>query len=102
MNLRVTQFALLLATVASVVIIVGLFDTAASLVALGAVVLATLLAAPAGRGPGGGWWTLMAVGTLLSGIGAIVAIFSEGIGGLIALLGGVAVISGSAMGFPLE
>jgi hypothetical protein len=102
LNLRVTQFALLLATAASVVIIVGLFDTAASLFALGAVVFATLLAAPAGRGPGGGWWTLMAIGTLLSGIGAIVAIFSEGLGGLIALLGGVAVISGSAIGFPLE
>ena len=102
MNLRVTQFALILAAVAAVVIMVGLFDTAASLGALGAIVFATLLAAPAGRGPGGGWWTLLAIGTLLVGIGAIVAIFSEGAGGLIALLGGVAVVSGSAMGFPLE
>ena len=102
MNLRVTQFALILAGLAAVVIMVGLFDTAASLAALGAIVLATLLAAPAGRGPGGGWWTLMAAGTLLSGIGAIVAIFSEGAGGLIALLGGVAVVSGAAIGFPLE
>lgn len=102
MNLRVTQFALLLATAAAVVIMVGLFDTAASLIALGAIVLATLLAAPAARGPGGGWWTVMAIGTLLSGIGALIAIFSEGAGGLVALLGGVAVISGSAIGFPLE
>jgi hypothetical protein len=88
LNLRVTQVALLLA--------------AAAVVALGVIVLGTLLAAPAGRGQGGGWWTLLAIGAALSVAGALLALLSDTVGGLVTLLGGVAVVSGAAMGFPLD
>ncbi len=102
MNLRITQAALLLAAAGAVMVMLGLAGTAISLVALGAIFLGTLLAAPAGRGPGGGWWAVLAVGAALSGCGALLALASEGLGGLVGLLGGVAVLAGSAVGFPLE
>jgi hypothetical protein len=101
-NLRLTQVALLLAAAAALAIMVDLLGTAADIGALIVIALGTLLAAPAGRGPGGGWWTLMAVGTVLSVAGALIAIPSDGVGGLVALLGGVAVVSGAAIGFPLD
>ena len=102
MNLRVTQVALLLAAAAAILIIVDVLGTPAAIVALGVIVLGTLLAAPAGRGQGGGWWTLLAIGAALSVAGALLTLISDTVGGLVALLGGVAVVSGAAMGFPLD
>jgi hypothetical protein len=102
LNLRVTQVALLLAAAAAILIIVDVLGTPAAVVALGVIVLGTLLAAPAGRGQGGGWWTLLAIGAALSVAGALLALLSDTVGGLVTLLGGVAVVSGAAMGFPLD
>ena len=102
MNLRVTQLALLLASAAAILIMVDVLGTGGAVVALTVIVVGTLLAAPAGRGKGGGWWTLLAIGAVLSVAGALLTIVSETAGGLVALLGGVAVVSGSAMGFPLD
>jgi hypothetical protein len=101
-DLRITQVALLVAAAGAIVILVGLLGTVASLVGLGAIALGTLLTAPAGRGRGGGWWTLLATGAVLSGLGALLSLASDGVGGLVALLGGIAVVAGAAMGFPLE
>jgi len=100
MNLRISQGALLLAAAGAIVILLAL-GTVAGLIGLAAILLGTLLTAPLGRGPGNGWWTLLAVGAVLSVIGALVALASEGFGGLLALLGGVAVVAGAAIGFPL-
>ena len=102
MNLRVTQVALLLAAAAAILIMVDVLGTVGAIAALGVIVLGTLLAAPAGRGQGGGWWTLLAIGAVLSVAGAALTLLSETLGGLVALLGGVAVVSGAAMGFPLD
>lgn len=101
MNLRVTQVALLLAAAAAILVMVDVLDTPVAIGALAVIVLGTLLAAPAGRGPGGGWWTLLAIGAVLSIAGAVLTLLSDTVGGLVALLGGVAVVSGAAMGFPL-
>ena len=101
MNLRVTQVALLLAAAAAILVMVDVLDTPVAIGALAVIVLGTLLAAPAGRGPGGGWWTLLAIGAVLSIAGAVLTLLSDTLGGLVALLGGVAVVSGAAMGFPL-
>jgi hypothetical protein len=92
---------LLAATVGAVVILLGLFGTAVSLIGLGAILAGTLLAAPAARGEAGGWWALLAAGAVLSVLGALLSTVSETIGGLIAVLGGVAVVTGAAIGFPL-
>lgn len=101
LNLRITQLALVLAAAGALVIMLGLLGTAASLAGVAAVVLGTILAAPAGRGPSGGWWSLLATGAVLSIAGALLSLASEAAGGLLALLGGVAVVAGAAMGFPI-
>ena len=98
--LRVTQIALVLAGVGAVVIMLGILDTGADIAGLVAIGLGTVLAAPAGRGPDGGWWTLLATGAILSLAGALVSLASEGLGGLLALVGGVCVLAGAAVGFP--
>jgi len=97
---RATQIALLIAPAGAIVILLGLLGAWVEVAALIAIVLGTVLAAPAGRGPDGGWWSLLAVGAVLSVAGAVLALASEGFGGLLALIGGVCVLVGSAMGFP--
>lgn len=99
---RLLQFALLLAAAGAIVILLGLFGTTASLLGLGAIALGTVLAAPAARGRDAGWWTALAAGTFLSGLGALISIPSETVGGMIAVLGGVAVVTAAAIAFPLE
>lgn len=100
---RVTQLALLLAAAGAIaVILVGLVGEIAAICGLAAIFLGVVLAAPAGRGPRGGWWNMLAAGAILSAIGAVVALASEGVGGLLALLGGGAVLLGAAIGFPAD
>lgn len=98
--LRVTQLALVAAALGAIVIMLGLFGTEVGIVGLVAIGLGTVLSAPAGRGPDGGWWSLLGTGAVLSLAGALVSLASEGLGGLLALLGGVCVVAGAAMGFP--
>jgi hypothetical protein len=100
-NLRILQAALLAAGIGAVVVLVGLLGDVAALIGLAAILLGTVVAAPAGRGKGGGWWSLLAIGAVLSVLGALVSIASESVGGLIALIGGVLVVAGAAIGFPL-
>lgn len=97
---RVTQFALLIAPAGAIVIMAGVLGAAAGIGGLVAIALGTILAAPAGRGPEGGWWSLLATGALLSLAGALVSIASDGLGGLLALIGGVCVLAACAVGFP--
>jgi len=99
---RLLQAALLLAGAGAVVVLLGVLGTAAEIAGLGAVVLGTVLAAPAGRRARGGWWPLLAAGTLLSVLGALLALVTGTVGGLVALLGGIAVITGAAFGFPIR
>lgn len=101
MSPRLLQASLLIASIGAVVILLGLFGTAVSIAGLVAIALGTVLAAPAARDEGGGWWRLIAVGAALSVAGALLALVSETVGGLVAVLGGVAVITGSAIGFPI-
>ena len=96
----VTQVALIIAAAGAIVVMLGLFGTGADVAGLIAIGLGTILAAPAGRGEEGAWWSLLAVGAVLSLAGALAAIGSEGLGGLVALIGGVCVLVAAAMGFP--
>lgn len=97
---RVTQFALLIAPLGAIAIMLGAFGDAVEIGALIAIALGTVLAAPAGRGPDGGWWSLLASGAVLSFAGPLVALAGEGLGGLVALIGGICVLAGAALGFP--
>ena len=94
--------ALVLAALAAVVILAGLFSDAVRYGCLGVVVLATLVTAGERRRDGGGWWTLLGVGAALSAIGAGVSEVSETAGGLVAVAGGVLVVVGSVIGFPAD
>ncbi len=97
---RVTEFALLLAAAGAIVIMLALFGTGVEIGGLVAIALGTVLAAPAARGPDGGWWSLLGAGAILSLAGPLVALAAAGLGGLVALLGGICVLAGAALGFP--
>lgn len=100
MSVGVVRAALLLAAIAAVEILLGLLGTAADVIALAAIVLALLLTAPAGRASGTGWWSLLAAGACLSVLGALLALVTGSIGGLVAVLGAIAVLAAATVGFP--
>ncbi len=102
MSLRITQLALVVAAAGALLLLSGLLPRVADLVAVGAIILGTVLCAPAGRGPAGGWWTILSIGAVLSLAGALLSLASASVGGLLALIGGVAAITGAIIGFPLD
>lgn len=100
MSTRLIQFALLLAAAGAVVILLGVLGTGADVAGLAAIVVGTVLTAPAGRREGNGWWSLLAAGSVLSVLGALLSLATDSVGGLVALIGGIIVITGAAFGFP--
>lgn len=100
MSVRVTQFSLIIAGGGAVLILLGILGTVASLIGLAAIIGGTALSASAGRRGEDNWWSLLAVGATLSVLGALLSIASDSIGGLVALLGCVAVLAGAAFGWP--
>jgi hypothetical protein len=102
---RAVQIALGMAVLGAALILCGLFGVVISVIGLLLIVAGTVLSAPAAPSPGQpgrGWWPMLAAGAALSLLGALVSIASDTIGGLIAVAGGVAVVVGAALGFPLE
>ena len=94
--------ALVLAALAAVVILAGLFSDAVRYGCLGVIVLAALVTAGERSRDGGGWWTILGTGAALSAIGAGLSELSETAGGLIAVAGAVLVVIGSVIGFPAD
>ena len=94
--------ALVLASLAAVVILGGLFSDAVRYVCLGVIIVATLVTAGERGRPGGGWWTILGAGAALSAVGAGLSELSETAGGLLAVAGGVLVVVGSVIGFPAD
>ena len=43
---------------------------------------------------------MLAVGMILSVLGALLSLAADSVGGFVALIGGIVVITGSAFGFP--
>jgi hypothetical protein len=94
--------ALVLASLAAVVILAGLFSDAVRYGCLGVIVLATLVTAGERGRRGGGWWTILGAGAALSALGAGLSELSETAGGLLAVAGGALVVIGSVIGFPAD
>lgn len=94
--------ALVLASLAAVVVLAGLFSDVVRYACVGVIILAALVTAGERSRQGGGWWNVLAVGAALSAVGAGVAEASETVGGLIAVAGGVLVVIGSVVGFPAD
>jgi hypothetical protein len=97
--LRVT---LVVAAICALVVILALFGPTVRVVCLVLIAVATLIGAPLRARSGGGWWWILAGGAAASIAGAIIAQPAATLGGVIALLGGLAVIVGAAVGFPRE
>lgn len=78
--------------------------TVVNFAALGLIVIAASLTPP---GPGGavpaegGWWSLLMLGAAICFIGVVVGLALDGVGGLVTVAGGVLVVVGAALGFPL-
>lgn len=100
MSFRLIQGATITAGVGAVLMLLGVLGTAANLVGLGLILLATVLTAPAARGESNNWWSLLAAGATLSALGALLSIATDAIGGLVTLIGGVLVLASAAFGFP--
>jgi hypothetical protein len=94
------QAATALAGAGAVLMLLGVLGTTANLIGLAVVVLMTVVTAPLARGADNGWWTLMFAGAVLAGAGALLALATESVGGLVTLIGGVAVLAAAAFGFP--
>ena len=101
MTTRTIRVALALAGIGAIVVMLSPFGTVGDVIGLVAIVLGTVLAAPAAREPRGGWWGLLASGAVLSALGAIVSLANDSAGGVLALVGGVAVLVAAALGWPV-
>lgn len=97
--LRIT---LVVAAISALIVVLGVFGATMRVICLVLIAVATLVAAPLRARTGGGWWWILAGGAVASIGGAIIAQPAATLGGWIALLGGLAVIVGAAVGFPSE
>jgi hypothetical protein len=100
MSLRLIQGALIAAGGGAVLMLLGVLGTTANLIGLALVLLGTVLTAPAARGDGNRWWSLLAAGAALAAVGALLSLATDAVGGLVTLIGGVMVLAASAFGFP--
>jgi hypothetical protein len=96
------RLALIVATLAAVAVITGVFSDTVRYVCVGIVALAAVLTIGERRRAGGGWWTLFAAGAGLSIVGAAAAELNDTVGGLIAVIGGALVVIGATVGFPAD
>ena len=96
------RLALVAAAVAAVAVLTGVFSDPVRYACLGVVTLATLVTAPERRRTGGGWWTLLGVGAVLSLVGSGLAELNDTVGGLFAVVGGALVVIAATIGFPVE
>jgi hypothetical protein len=94
--------ALAVAGIAAFIVVVGLFGTGFRIACLVLIALAAVATLPLRASDGGGWWWILAGGAAASIAGAIIAQPAATLGGVIALLGGIAVIIGAAVGFPTQ
>jgi len=100
MNSRLIQGALVAAGIGAVLMLLGVLGTTVNLIGLALILLATILTAPAARGEGNGWWSLLAAGATLSAVGALLSLATDAVGGLVTLIGGAMALAASTFGFP--
>jgi hypothetical protein len=99
---RGLQVGLLVAAVAALIVMLGLFSVAFRVGCLVVMAGVVVISAPARAQRGGGWWVLLAGGVVASIAGAVIAQGAQTIGGLIAVIGGVLVVIAATIGLPLS
>jgi hypothetical protein len=97
--LRIT---LAVAAISALIVVLGLFGDVVRVLCLVLIAAAALLTASPRVNRGGSWWWILVGGAVASIAGAIIAQPASSVGGWIALLGGLAVIVGAAVGFGVE
>jgi hypothetical protein len=106
MDGSLSQFSLrlflIVAAAAAVAVLTGLFSDPVRYGCVGVMALAALATAGERRRAGGGWWTILGAGTLLSAAGAGLAELNETLGGLVAVVGGALVVIAVTIGFPVD
>ena len=94
----------MIAAAGAVVVMLDL-ATLVNFVTVGAIIVCAALTPP-GRGGAEpverAWWSMLMLGAALCLVGVPVELGLEGIGGLLTLVGGVLVVLGVALGFPLR
>lgn len=98
----VLRIALVVAAIAALIVVLGILGTGVRVACLVLIALVTAMALPLRPRDGGGWWWILAGGAAASILGAIIAQSSVTLGGIMALLGGLAVIVAAAIGFPRD
>jgi hypothetical protein len=97
---RSLQLALAAAAVGALLILLSLGGAIMSVVGLVLIVLGTVASAPFARGAG--WWRLLGIGAVLSLLAALIQLGNETLGGLVAVVGGILVLIGVSLGFPIR
>jgi hypothetical protein len=95
-TLRLTQAGLLIASLGAVMVIIGAFGIAGLILAgIGAA-----MAAPGGMGKS--WYWGVAGGTVVAILSRLVAESAEVLGGWLAVIGAVAILIGTSLGYPVR
>ena len=94
------RLALVAAAASAVAILTGVFSDPVRYACLGVMALVTLATVAERRRTGGGWWTILGAGVLLSIAGAALAELNDTVGGLVAVIGGALVVIAATIGFP--
>jgi hypothetical protein len=94
--LRMTQVGLLIASLGAVVIIFGVFG----IVGLVLVVAGAVVAAPGGFGKP--WYWGVAGGALVAVLSRLIAESAETTGGWLAVIGSLAILIGTSLGYPVK
>ena len=85
---------------AAILIALDLFSTAFRVACLGVHVIVLVITSGERRRLGSGWWDLLAAGTALSIVGALLAQAAATAGGIIAIAGAALILVGATIGFP--
>src|SRR5437764_92430 len=96
--LRVTQVGLLIASLGAVLIVFNLFGL--GILGLFLAAGGAALAAPGGVGKS--WYLAVAIGAVVAILSRLIAESSETLGGWLGVLGSLAILIGSALGFPVR
>jgi hypothetical protein len=95
-TLRLTQAGLLIASLGAVMVILGVFGIAGLILAAAG----ALMAAPAGFGRS--WYWGVAGGAVVMILSRLIAESAEVLGGWLAVIGAVAILIGTSLGFPVK
>jgi hypothetical protein len=96
--IRATQIGLLIASIGAVLVIFDLFGLA--VVGLFLAAGGAALAAPAGLG--NRWYVAVAGGGVVAILSRLIADSAETLGGWLAVIGSIAILVGTALGYPVR